>query len=204
MANFIKLKHYSGIELPKVKPSDSATENFLGLLSWAQTALQGKSAVLAVEETGLILLAPKCTQIGDLVCQFSNSDVLALLNLESISFLGDPSIYSYITRGVNFLAADPTVAADICGGRGSFGGERRRRLDLLMEMEEIKAFCRVSNVLNGKHNIPTTDAGTEEVERMAGSAINLMVNKVYQISIYMYFACFSNPGLFYPSLNLGY
>jgi hypothetical protein len=151
-----------GIELPKVKPTDSTTQRFLELLSAAQAALQGASAVLAFEETGLILLAPKCTQIGDLVCQFLDLDVLALLT-------PDTTIHAYTTRGVNFLAADPTAAADICGRQKDFRREGRPRMDLSMRMVDIKTLCDVSNIPSGKHNIPTIETGTEEMERMIGS-----------------------------------
>jgi hypothetical protein len=101
-----KLMHCLGVEMPRTAPTNAMRQNFLNLLCSAHRASSREDVVLALEETGLIVFAPPTTKAGDLVCQFPDSDVLALIrpNLEKCV----PSYTSYtIARAVNFLQHPP-------------------------------------------------------------------------------------------------
>lgn len=95
---------------------------FRDLLNAAQKSSTGDH-ILAFEENGLIFFAPE-TKVGDLVCQFRGSDVLAILPSKTlivplIDQLIDPSDGGWFAlgmlRAVNFLVAPSNVAANICG-----------------------------------------------------------------------------------------
>ena len=79
--------------------------NIIAILDDAKAVLQDKrltDMVLAFEENGLICFAPKETKIGDLICQFLSSDVLAVVRP---SWRG----YTMVGRAVSFLASEPNV-----------------------------------------------------------------------------------------------
>ena len=123
------------------------------------------NAVIAFEETGLILFAPQSTKVGDLVCQFPDSDVLVLPHLNWY----DGS--NQVARGVNFLAAPPTVTADLCGKVKRFCDKDEERGILLTFRlpRPLMEMCKPSETPNGNHNIPVEETGREEIVEMTGS-----------------------------------
>lgn len=89
--------------------------NFETLLKAAHKACPNDARIrLGLEENGLVFFAHRTTRVGDLVCQFAGSDVLAVLgcyNFERNEHLEKVRI----TRAVNFLAGPQAKAADING-----------------------------------------------------------------------------------------
>jgi hypothetical protein len=82
------------------------------------------SRQLAFEENGLVFLIDEYTKVGDLVCQFHQSDVLAVL-----SFRHKPDYEPVeISRAVNFLTCPSAETIDICGQSmsGTESPENRR------------------------------------------------------------------------------
>jgi hypothetical protein len=66
---------------------------------------------LAFEENGLVFFTPFTTKVGDLVCQFPQSDVLATLSFDDEH--GHKS--AMISRALNFLTSPSGDTIDICG-----------------------------------------------------------------------------------------
>ena len=62
----------------------------------------GADTVLVFEENGLICFAPKETKVGDYICQFLSSDVLAVVRP---SWRG----YTLVGRCVSFLLSEPKI-----------------------------------------------------------------------------------------------
>lgn len=73
--------HYRGCNLHKYnKDGDDKPdlgENFRQLLCNARDSFFGSNLILAFEENGLIFLASNETKIGDLLCQFTGSDIFS-------------------------------------------------------------------------------------------------------------------------------
>ena len=154
------IMHCLGIEMPRIAPGNATSQNFLNLLCSAHRASSREDVVLALEESGLIIFAPPSTKAGDLVCQFPDSDVPALVGLNRKS--GDNS-YS-IARAVNFLAAPPTATAALCGKAERFcDSDEERGIILNLRPPEIVMLCKSSETPNGKHNIPTEGVGDGRV-----------------------------------------
>ena len=128
--------------------------SFRQLLHTAKMASASRQ-VLAFEENGLIFLAPDETEIGDLVCQFPGSDVLAVIQARDHIPIMDRISAANIWRAVNFLASPSNVAADICGREMDFG--RNGRASLAMSFQagptSVKKLCKASRTPNEKHNI---------------------------------------------------
>jgi hypothetical protein len=155
-----KLMHCLGVKMPRTAPGSAARRNFLNLLYSAHRAVSREDVVLALEETGLIIFAPPSTQVGHLVCQFPESDILAL-----IPPTGVENGFWSVKRAVNFLAAPPTTTAALCGKTESFcDRDEEPRILLTLEAPEIMKLCKSSETPNGKHNIPTEGVG----DRMSG------------------------------------
>jgi hypothetical protein len=93
-------------QLPLQKHDTAALEdNFRSILDDAHEAIRGTAfadCVLAFEENGLVCFAPRETKVGDLICQFLSSDVLAIVRP---TWRG----YALVGRGVSFLASDPKI-----------------------------------------------------------------------------------------------
>jgi len=150
-----------GIKMPRIAPGNATSQNFMNLLCDARRASSGKDVVLALEETGLIVFAPPSTKVGDLVCQFPDSDILALIRLDRSK--GNPYCYS-TARVVNFLAAPPTTTAALCGKAEIFcDRDKKRGILLPLDTPEIMRLCKPSKTPNGKHNIPTEGVGDGRV-----------------------------------------
>jgi hypothetical protein len=155
-----KLMHYLSIKIPRITPANATKQNFLNLLYNAHRASSREDVVLALEETGLIIFAPPSTKVGDLVCQFPDSDILALVTLSDVG-----SASGFVKRAVNFLAAPPTTTAALCGKTGRFcDRDGERRIFLSLKLPEMMRLCKSSETPNGKHNIPTEGVG----DRMSG------------------------------------
>jgi hypothetical protein len=154
------LMHCLGIEMPRIAPGNATSQNFLNLLYSAHRASSRQNIVLALEETGLIVFAPPSTKVGDLVCQFPDSDVLALIRVNRGMRLPDYSI----ARAVNFLAAPPTITAALCGKAERFcDSDEERGVLLTLQTPEMVGLCKPSETPNGKHNIPTEGEGDGRV-----------------------------------------
>jgi hypothetical protein len=155
-----ELIHYLSVKIPRITPANATKQNFLNLLYSAYRASSRKDVVLALEETGLIIFAPPSTEVGDLVCQFPDSDILALITPSEIG-----SVFCSVKRAVNFLAAPPSTTAALCGKTERFcDRDEKRGIFLTLKMPEIMRLCKSSETPNGKHNIPTEGVG----DRMSG------------------------------------
>jgi hypothetical protein len=155
-----RLMHRLSAGMRMIAPGTATRLDFLNLWCSAHRASSREDVVLALEETGLIIFAPPSTKAGDLVCQFPDSDVLALVGLNRES--GDNS-YS-IARAVNFLAAPPITTAALCGKAERFcDRDEERRILLALKTPEIVMLCKSSETPNGKHNIPTEGVGDGRV-----------------------------------------
>jgi hypothetical protein len=150
-----KLMHCLGVEMPRTAPSNATRQNFLNLLYSAHRASSREDIVLALEETGLIIFAPPSTEVGDLVCQFPDSDILALITPSDIG-----SVFCSVKRAVNFLSAPPTTTAALCGKTESFcDRDEERGVLLTLRTSQLMRLCKSSKTPNGEHNIPIEGVG---------------------------------------------
>jgi hypothetical protein len=132
----------------------TSTISFQQLLHTAHLVSPKSNCVLAFEENGLIFFAPEHTRVGDLVCQFSGSDILCIFQCypraDSHKFANeDITVY----RAVNFLAAPSNMAVDICGQSMSFENAEWNTVIFSAGLGDIERLCRVSKSPNGEHNI---------------------------------------------------
>jgi hypothetical protein len=127
-------------------------KNFRNLLRAAQKC-PGTDHILAFEENGLIFFAPKNIRVGDLVCQFPESDVLAVLQPETWRPRQSALVFTKIHRVVNFLASPFNMAADICGKPMSFDRAGPYALSFKLNDRERELLCGASEAPNGDHNI---------------------------------------------------
>jgi hypothetical protein len=136
-------------------------KNFVELLYYAQECMTPADHILAFEENGLIFFATKNTQVGDLVCQFPGSDVLAVISglKNPASERGKHHGLRGLSRGVNFLASPSNVATDICGKPMSFDRAGPYAITFEAEPRTVERLCRASNAPNGERNILKMNAG---------------------------------------------
>jgi hypothetical protein len=143
-------------DLPTV--SHGTHEDMSRILTEARKAAPSNWCSLAVERNGLICFVPPDTQPGDLICQFHNSDVLAILR---------PDIYdeSYQRvqvggRAVNFLKARSKWPSSIASfssvniGNQLFSQNREVELDLNVEaLHILTSVSATPNPRPRKHSI---------------------------------------------------
>jgi hypothetical protein len=145
--------------------NSNLANNFRQLLSTAQKSFSGSKFILAFEENGLIFLAARETKVGDLLCQFSGSDVLLVVpadavqsddadNTPKFSYYWDsPYSIKAAQRAVNFLASPHDIATDICGMPMSFAEAEPYGIRCQAGLRALKPLCRISKSPNGPHNI---------------------------------------------------
>ena len=143
----------------------SLANNFRQLLSTAQESFSGSKFILAFEENGLIFLAARETKVGDLLCQFSGSDVLVVVPADAVQsddaddapkfayYSGSPYSIKAARRAVNFLASPHDIATDICGKPMSFAEAKPYGIGCYAGPAALKPLCRISKSPNGPHNI---------------------------------------------------
>ena len=145
----------------------SLANNFRQLLSTAQQSFSGSKFILAFEENGLIFLAGKKTKVGDLLCQFSGSDVLVVIPADAVAvqsddaddapksalYDGSPNNIKAARRAVNFLASPHDIASDVCAKPMSFTEAKPYGIGCYAGPEALKPLCRISKSPNGPHNI---------------------------------------------------
>ena len=93
---------------------------------------------LAIEENGLAFFASEFTRIGDLVCQFPDSDIIAISGLCG---RGDGRLWP-LRRAFNILASPSEVAVDICGKQMTFHGADRYACSVEVKPLELWKRCR--------------------------------------------------------------
>ncbi|PMD41093.1 hypothetical protein L207DRAFT_632593 [Hyaloscypha variabilis F] len=140
-------------------PDDSSLEaNFWQLLHAAQK-ISSNRQVLAFEENGLIFFAPDDIEVGDLVCQFPGSDVLAVIQAKDHIPIMDRISAANIWRVINFLASPSNIAAEICGRAMKFerSGGASHTMSFQAGPTSVKKLCKASQTPNGEHNILQTN-----------------------------------------------
>lgn len=116
-----------------LQDQQNATSHFHQTLLDAQKAALDAgmdNCLLALEESGLICFAPSDTQVGDLICQFISSDVLAIIREEP----KEKGRYKIVGRAINFLASSSTTPFDILG-RSLFWAEEHEERQVVFKLD---------------------------------------------------------------------
>jgi hypothetical protein len=111
------------------------------LLAAAQEAFPNyPEKLLAIEENGLVFFASNSTKIGDLVCQFPDSDIITISSSPE-RLRGDVCRWP-LQRAFNILASPSGVAVDICGEQMTFHGSDRYAFSVEVKPLDLWNLCR--------------------------------------------------------------
>jgi hypothetical protein len=122
--------------------------------SWLQAAAHEVSPnypkkLLAIEENGLVFFASDLTKIGDLVCQFPDSHILAI---SSSQWRPRGDAYPWSLQGAfNVLASPSGVAVDICGKQMTFHGADRYAFSVEVKPFNLWKLCRTPPPMGELH-----------------------------------------------------
>jgi hypothetical protein len=95
--------------------------------------------LLAIEENGLVFFASNKADIGDLVCQFPDSDIIAISG--GPWRRGDVRPWP-LRRAYNILTSPSGVAVDICGKQMTFHGADRYAFSVEVKPLDLWDLCR--------------------------------------------------------------
>jgi hypothetical protein len=114
-------------------------------LKWLPAAAQEAfpnypEKLLAIEENGLVFFASNSTKIGDLVCQFPDSDIITISSSPE-RLRGDVCRWP-LQRAFNILASPSGVAVDICGEQMTFHGSDRYAFSVEVKPLDLWNLCR--------------------------------------------------------------
>jgi hypothetical protein len=118
------------------------------LLAAAQEAFPHSHKNLAIEENGLVFFASNLTRIGALVCQFPDSDIIAISS--GLCGRGDGRLWP-LRRAFNILASPSGAAADICGKQMSFHGADRYAFSVEVTTHQLWELCRTPRPMGELH-----------------------------------------------------
>jgi hypothetical protein len=109
------------------------------LLAAAHEAFPNYPMKLAIEENGLVFFASDLTRMGDLVCQFPDSDIIAIT---SSQWQRRWDVCDWpLQRAFNILASPSGVAVDICGKQMTFHGADRYAFSVEVKPLDLWKLC---------------------------------------------------------------
>jgi hypothetical protein len=110
------------------------------LLAAAHEAFPHSPKKLAIEENGLIFFASGLTKIGDLVCQFPDSDIIAIT---SSLWRRSEGVCPWPLRPASNILASPSgVTVDICGKQMTFHRADRYAFSVELKPLDLWKLCR--------------------------------------------------------------
>jgi hypothetical protein len=126
---------------PPREPSSSALRQLLLDAKYAAQKASREDCNIAFEENGLICFAPKGTRVGDILCQFQGSNVIALVRNTSSDGNGCPVVRG---RCVNVLATSINELFEIGGGSRK-ALPQESRVELRMDIAVLQMLTRASS-----------------------------------------------------------
>ncbi|KAH8782282.1 hypothetical protein F5882DRAFT_135361 [Hyaloscypha sp. PMI_1271] len=113
------------------------------------------SRKLAIEENGLVFFASGFTRIGDLVCQFPDSDIIAISS--GPWRMGDVHLWS-LRRAFNILASPSGGAVDICGKQMTFHRADRYAFSVELNPLDLWKLCRTPPLMGELDSLGNSDS----------------------------------------------